>query len=187
MKQMALIVSFFGVLSFVFGVIAENKKPAAGTPITGKDVVICKYTGDPTVILGYLSVGFLIITAVVGYFSLFYPYKGRSIPQSALYKSTSFVTFFTIAVFTTGLALALLLWPTIQEQVHLANNVYHNMETECPTAKTGVIGGGAFLSLDSALFWLVALMLASNAREDHFEEVEGKDVLSSGYDLKAGV
>lgn len=50
------------------------------------------------------------------------------------------------------------------------------METSCPTAKTGLLGGGAFVSLDSALFWLVALMLADNAREDYFEEkgVAGK-------------
>lgn len=44
----------------------------------------------------------------------------------------------------------------------------------CPTAKTGILGGGAFLSLDSTLFWLVALMLASNAREDYLDEIEGK-------------
>lgn len=50
------------------------------------------------------------------------------------------------------------------------------METTCPTAKTGLLGGGAFVSLDSALFWLVALMLADNTREDYFEEkgVAGK-------------
>lgn len=45
------------------------------------------------------------------------------------------------------------------------------METSCPTAKTGLLGGGAFVSLDSALFWLVSLMLADNAREDYFSEV----------------
>ena len=55
------------------------------------------------------------------------------------------------------------------------------METTCPTAKTGLLGGGAFVSLDSALFWLVALMLADNAREDYFEEkvVAGKADLDS--------
>lgn len=74
--------------------------------------------------------------------------------------------------FTAGLAGALLLWPTITEQLHLKNNVHRNLKTECPTAKTGLLGGGAFLSLDSALFWLVALMLADNAREDYFDEVE---------------
>lgn len=71
---------------------------------------------------------------------------------------------------TTGLAAALLLWPTISEQLHITRNIHHNLQTQCPTAKTGLLGGGAFLSLDSALFWLVCLMLANNARDDYFEE-----------------
>ncbi|XP_015885310.1 uncharacterized protein LOC107420778 [Ziziphus jujuba] len=171
-KQMSLIVAFFGVLSFIFGVVAENKKPASGTPITGKDVVICKYPSDPTVVLGYLSFAFLIASSLAGFLSLFYPYKGKSLPQGALFRSSSFIVFFNISLFTAGLAAALLLWPTITEQLHLKNNVHHNLKTECPTAKTGLLGGGAFVSLDSALFWLVALMLADNAREDYFEEVE---------------
>nr|POE53060.1 hypothetical protein CFP56_06915 [Quercus suber] len=76
--------------------------------------------------------------------------------------------------FTTGLAAALLLWPTITEQIHQVRNVYSSLDTECPAAKTGLLGGGAFLSLDSSLFWLVCLMLAANAREDYFDET-GKD------------
>ncbi|XVE99438.1 hypothetical protein REPUB_Repub03eG0197700 [Reevesia pubescens] len=171
-KRAALIVSFLGVLSFIFGVVAENKKPAAGTPIAGKDVVICKYPSDPSVILGYLSVAFLLLSSAAGYWSLFYPYKGKSVPNSVLFKSTSFAVFFNIALFSGGLAATLLLWPTITEQLHLTRNVHHNLTTECPTSKTGLLGGGAFVSLDSALFWLVALMLADNAREDHFDEVE---------------
>ncbi|KAJ4910690.1 Uncharacterized protein Rs2_05311 [Raphanus sativus] len=51
MKHMSLIVSLFGVLSFLLGVIAENKKPASGTPINGKGVVICKYPSDPNSVL----------------------------------------------------------------------------------------------------------------------------------------
>ncbi|GKU87566.1 hypothetical protein SLEP1_g1948 [Rubroshorea leprosula] len=176
MRQMSLIVSFFGVLSFIFGVIAENKKPSSGTAIQGKGVVICKYPADPTVVLGYLSVASLVVATVVGYFSLFYPYQGKSVPQSVLFRSISFAVFFNIALFSAGLALTLILWPTITEQLHLSRNVHHNLQTDCPTAKTGLLGGGAFISLDSALFWLVALMLADNAREDHFDEVEGKDL-----------
>ena len=76
--------------------------------------------------------------------------------------------------FTTGLAATLLLWPTITEQIHQVRNVYSNLDAECPTAKTGLLGGGAFLSLDSSLFWLVCLMLAASAREDYFDET-GKD------------
>ncbi|KAG8656713.1 uncharacterized protein LOC110612429 [Manihot esculenta] len=171
-RQMSLIVATLGAISFIFGIIAENKKPAAGTPITGKGVVICKYPSDPTVVLGYLSFGFLVASAVAGFLSLFYPYKGKSVPQSAIFRSTSFLVFFNIALFTAGLAAALLLWPTITEHFHLNRKVHHNLETDCPTAKTGLLGGGAFISLDSTLFWLVSLMLADNAREDYFDEVE---------------
>lgn len=64
----------------------------------------------------------------------------------------------------------MLIWPTIDELSHHNNNVHHNLETTCPTAKTGLLGGGAFLSLDACLFWLVALMLADNARSDYFDE-----------------
>jgi len=187
-KQMSLIVATFGALSFIFGVVAENKKPAAGTAITGKEVVICKYPSDPTVVLGYLSAVFLIASTVAGYLSLFYPYKGKSVPQAALFRSTSFLVFFNIALGTAGLAAAFLLWPTITEQLHLTHNVHLNLDTTCPTAKTGLLGGGAFLSLDASLFWLVALMLADNAREDYFDEVEpsrkgaGGQALETEYD-----
>ncbi|GMY32355.1 Photosystem II CP43 reaction center protein [Fagus crenata] len=241
MRLMSLIVASCGIVSFVFGVIAENKKPASGTKILGKDVVICKYPSDPTVVLGYLSLGFLIVTTVAGYLSLFYPYKGKSIPQRALFRSGSFAVFFNIAVqgkvmdvnkhifaasncqtmgkacsmpapthrnpykemrkflvlgwmrglalplqdcwvreFTSGLAAALLLWPVITEQIHQARNVHHNLNASCPTAKTGLLGGGAFLSLDSSLFWLVCLMLADNAREDYFDETGKEGVGEQG-------
>ncbi|KAJ0560030.1 hypothetical protein HanHA300_Chr06g0206971 [Helianthus annuus] len=97
-KKMSLLVGSLGVLSFILGVIAENKKPASGTPITGKDVVICKYPTDPTVALGYLSFGFLFLSTLFGGLSLFYPYKGKSIPWPALFQSTSFFVFFLIAL-----------------------------------------------------------------------------------------
>jgi hypothetical protein len=72
--------------------------------------------------------------------------------------------------FSSGLAATLLLWPVITEQIHLSHKVHLDADYACPTAKTGLLGGGAFLSLDSCLFWLVALMLADNAREDHFDD-----------------
>jgi hypothetical protein len=174
MKLMSIMVAFLGVASFLLGVIAENMKPKSGTPIVGKGVVICKYPGDPTVALGYLSTIFLLASTAVGYYSLFYPYKGKDVPQSVMFQNTSFTVFFNIAWLTGGFAAALLLWPTITEQFHLSRNIHHDLKTTCPTAKTGVLGGGAFLSLDSTLFWLVALMLASNAREDYFEETKGE-------------
>ncbi|XP_051151496.1 uncharacterized protein LOC127265640 [Andrographis paniculata] len=169
-KQMAIIVGTLGVLSFMLGVIAENKKPASGTMITRKDVVICKYPFDRTVLLGYLSIAFLGASSLVGFCSLFYPYKKKSIPQGALFGNKAFLVFFNIALGTTGLALAMLLWPTLTEHMHHVHNIYRNMKTECPTAKTGLIGGGAFLSLNSCLMWLVALMLADNIRADFLEE-----------------
>ncbi|KAI3468461.1 hypothetical protein Pfo_025124 [Paulownia fortunei] len=186
-KQMSLIVATLGVLSFIFGVIAENKKPASGTPITGKGVVICKYPSDPTVVLGYLSVAFLAVSTFAGWYSLFYPYKGKSIPQAAFFQNKGFLVFFNVAVATTGLAATMLLWPTVTEQLHQIRNVHHNLETKCPTAKTGILGGGAFLSLDSCLFWLVALMLADNVRADYLEESDDKVAASygTGEPLKA--
>ncbi|KAL3512560.1 hypothetical protein ACH5RR_025277 [Cinchona calisaya] len=183
MKTMSLIVASLGVLSFIFGVVAENKKPPFGTPVTMKGFVICKYPHDPTVALGYLSAVFLLASSVAGYYSLFYPYKGKSVPRGALFRNTGFSVFFNIALALTGLALAMLIWPTITEQLHLSHKIHHNLKTGCPTAKTGLLGGGAFLSLDSALFWLVSLMLADNARQDYLEEgdVKGSD-LSNDYD-----
>ncbi|GMN39785.1 hypothetical protein TIFTF001_009016 [Ficus carica] len=173
--QLALIVTLFGVASFVLGIIAENKKLPSGTPIEGKDVVICSYPSNPFVILGYLSFAFLVASTLVGYLSLFYPYKGKSVPQSFFFKNTSFFVFFNIALFTAGLGAALTLWPTIDEQHHLKNKVYPISTTECPTAKTGLIGGAAFVSLDSSLFWLVALILATNVRDDYFFDSESDD------------
>ncbi|PKI47352.1 uncharacterized protein LOC116188292 [Punica granatum] len=180
MKQTSLIVTALGLISFAFGVMAENKKPPNGTPIPGKDVVICKYQSDPTVYLGYLSVIFLIASSVTGYLSLFYPYNGKSVPHHALFENNILFIFFHIALFTAGLGLTLLLHPTVTEQFHQIRNVHPDLNTECPTAKTGVFGGGAFLSLDSTLFWLLTLMLVSNAREDYFEEQKG-----DGYDQES--
>ncbi|KAE8661328.1 Detected protein of confused Function [Hibiscus syriacus] len=63
--------------------------------------------------------------------------------------------------------------------MYLSHNVHENLSTQCPTAQTGLLGGGAFVALDSALFWLVTLMLADNARQDHFEEVENDTKVQS--------
>jgi hypothetical protein len=89
-----------------------------------------------------------------------------------LLSSTIYVKWFIYFRFTAGLAGMFLLWPTVTEQIHLTRNVHRDINYACPTAKTGLLGGGAFLSLDSSLFWLVAIMLANNAREDYFEEKE---------------
>ncbi|XP_059461134.1 uncharacterized protein LOC132190230 [Corylus avellana] len=174
--NMAIVVGALGVVSFILGIVAETKKPAAGTPIPGKGVVICQYPASPTIALGYLSFAFLVASTVVGYLSLFYPYKGKSVPNSSLFKSSTFTVFFNISLFTTGLGATFLLWPTIEEQLHHSRFVHHNLETDCPTAKTGLLGGGAFASLDAALFWLVTLMLAINARDDFFDDIDEDSV-----------
>jgi len=83
--------------------------------------------------------------------------------------------------FAAGMGAMFLLWPTITEQLHRSHNVHHNLETECPTAKTGLLGGGAFVSLDAALLWMVALMLAVNAREDFLDD-QKEDHFKGGDD-----
>uniref|UniRef100_A0A7N0TLY9 Uncharacterized protein n=1 Tax=Kalanchoe fedtschenkoi TaxID=63787 RepID=A0A7N0TLY9_KALFE len=92
MKQMSLIVGVLGAVPFILGVVAENKKPGTGVPISGKDFVVCKYPKDPTVALGFLSAVFLLASTVAGYFSLFYPYQGKSIPHRKLFQSSSFAS-----------------------------------------------------------------------------------------------
>ncbi|XP_059645205.1 uncharacterized protein LOC132286823 [Cornus florida] len=174
-KMFSLIVAILGVLSFILGIYAELKKPAAGEKIAGKGVVICKYHSYTTLVCGYLSTVFLVAATGVGYFSVFYPYKGRSIPQSVLFHNGTFMTSFNISVFTAGLAAALLLWTTITEHIHLIHNVHENLKEDCPISKKGVLGGAAFVSLDASLFWLVSLMVGCNTREDYFEETEMED------------
>lgn len=169
-QRIALTVSLFGVLAFLLGVIAENKKPPYGTPIKGKDVVICKFPSDPTIAMGSLSLVALVLAAIIGHVAIFYPYKGKSVPRGALFQSTSLSVFFVVAELVSALAFAMLLWATITEGHHRTSNIHHDMDTQCPTAKTGLFGGAAFLALDAALFWLVCQMLALNARADYLDE-----------------
>jgi hypothetical protein len=64
----------------------------------------------------------------------------------------------------------MLLWATVTESLHRSNNTHQDMHYNCPTAKTGLFGGAAFLALDASLFWLVCQMLALNARADYMDE-----------------
>ena len=70
------------------------------------------------------------------------------------------------------LAEALMMWATITESLHRTQNVHHDLTTKCPTAKTDLYGGAAFLALDASLFWLIWQMLALNARADYEEDEE---------------
>lgn len=74
------------------------------------------------------------------------------------------------------------MWPTLTEKFHVTNNIHYNLHTDCPTAKTGLLGGGSFVSLDASLLWLVTLMMASNAREDYLDggETENKATTEDG-------
>ncbi|RRT62465.1 hypothetical protein B296_00026925 [Ensete ventricosum] len=71
-------------------------------------------------------------------------------------------------------ALVSLMWATISEGLHRSRNVHHDPEYLCPTAKTGLFGGAAFLALDAALFWLICQMLTLNVRADYFDEDDPK-------------
>jgi Protein of unknown function (DUF1218) len=86
-----------------------------------------------------------------------------------------------------GVALSgvgMMLWATVTELLHNLRNVHHDMEYACPTAKTGLFGGAAFLNLDAMLLWLVTMMLVSNVREDFHrpDEDESEDGhIDAGY------
>ncbi|KAK4435648.1 hypothetical protein Salat_0728300 [Sesamum alatum] len=170
----ALVVASLGVASFLFGVSAELKKPASGHAISGKGVVICKYSSDLSVVYGYISIALLAAACASGYHSLFYPYKGKGVPRTAIFGSRWCNSYVCVAFGTTVAAAAFLLWPTVEGHIHHIHNVHTDLESTCPTAKTGLLGGGAFMSLNSALFWLLSLMLVTNAREDYFELEENE-------------
>ncbi|KAL6619709.1 hypothetical protein ACP70R_034848 [Stipagrostis hirtigluma subsp. patula] len=179
--RIALMVAFFGILAFILGVIAENKKPASGTPIEGKDVIICKFPSDPTIPMGSMSIVAFVVAAIIGHVAIFYPYSGKSVPRGALFQSTSLSVFFVVAELVSALAFAMLLWATVTEVLHRNNNIHHNMDYQCPTAKTGLFGGAAFLALDASLFWLVCQMLALNARADYLDEDDNKGEYGQVY------
>lgn len=72
-------------------------------------------------------------------------------------------------------AAVMTIWPTVTEQYLWKSNSYSittSVKPDCPTAKTGLMGSAAFLSLNSSLFWLLSLMLVKNAREDYLEDVQ---------------
>ncbi|KAI0501960.1 hypothetical protein KFK09_016905 [Dendrobium nobile] len=178
--QFASAVSFFGILSFVLGIVAELKKvtPAAGTPIPGKDGVICIFPKDPSVALGALSAISVLISSAVGLYAIHFPYKGQSVPRKALLASITMKIFYYGAIVLTITGVGATLFNTINEGLIHARNVHEDLEYRCPTAKTGLFGGASFLNLDASLFWLVCQMLVRNAREDYFdyeEEGEVKD------------
>ncbi|WOL04862.1 hypothetical protein Cni_G13584 [Canna indica] len=168
--KIALSLCFLGLLSFILGIVAENKKPPFGIPIQENDIVICKFPNDPTIVLGSLSVVTLVLSTIVGHVGIYFPYKGKSISSDILFKSTTLFSFFIIAEILSIFTMALLVWTIITEGLHRSRNVHHDITTQCPTAKTGMFGGSAFLALDATLFWLVCQMLTMNVRSDYLDE-----------------
>lgn len=77
---------------------ALDLQPPAGTPVPGKGVVVCKYPSDPSVALGYSAVAFHVVLMIAGSYSLFYPYKGKHVPKSALFQNKGFLAFFGISL-----------------------------------------------------------------------------------------
>ncbi|KAF5741631.1 hypothetical protein HS088_TW10G00635 [Tripterygium wilfordii] len=169
-KTMAIVVAALGIKSFVHGILAENKKPASGEPNVFHGFVICEYSSDPAVYFGFISFAFLVASTTTGLYSVFYPYKGKSVPLNALVQNATWVVFFLVALCVSCFAGAMLLWATITELLHLTHKVHHNMNTDCPTAKTGLFGGAAFMALNASLFWLISLMLTDNTRDDYFDD-----------------
>ncbi|KAK6137165.1 hypothetical protein DH2020_029090 [Rehmannia glutinosa] len=160
--QYAVVVASLGISSFIFGIFAELKKPVAGEAITGKGVVICKYPSDPSIFLGYISSALLVAASIAGYLSFFIHTKANlfqgmqfSAPDGALLTSQLH----------------------FQGHIHHTKNVHTDLEFDCATAKTGLLGGGAFASLNSSLLWLISLMLATNAREDYFLDAESSELI----------
>ncbi|KAG6466734.1 uncharacterized protein LOC122036916 [Zingiber officinale] len=167
-------VIILGFLSFILAIVAENKKPAFGTPIQGKGVVICKFPSDPTVLVGSLSVVALVFTIIGGHVAVFFNYKGKVVSNNVLFGYSTLFVFFVIAEIVSTLAFAFLIWTVVTEGLHRSRNVHYDLTTQCPTAKTGMFGGAAFLALDAAILWLVCLTLTLNVRADHFEDEEVK-------------
>ncbi|KAI3468460.1 hypothetical protein Pfo_025123 [Paulownia fortunei] len=166
-----------GIHSFRRRIQERFPGPPAGEVISGKGVVICKYPSDPSIFLGYISTALLAAASIAGYRSLFYPYKGKSVPQAAIFGSQWCISYFSVALGTSVFAAIFLIWPTVQGHLHHTRNVHTDLEFDCATAKTGLLGGGAFASLNSSLFWLVSLMLATNAREDYFQDTEKNELI----------
>jgi hypothetical protein len=73
-------------------------QPPYGTPIRGAGVVVCRFPPDPTVALGVLSALAASCCAGIGAVSVFFPYKGRSIPRKALFDYTLLHVFFHLAM-----------------------------------------------------------------------------------------
>lgn len=87
----------------------------------------------------------------------------------------------TINRVVSAMAFVLTLWATVSQFFILKHNVHHDMGMQCPTAKTGLIGGAGFMSLNTALMWYIVFMLSQNRKEDIFDEE-----YENHYDISLG-
>ncbi|KAG6481496.1 hypothetical protein ZIOFF_058100 [Zingiber officinale] len=113
-------------------------------------------------------------TIIGGHVAVFFNYKGKAVSNNVLFGYSALFVFFVIAEIVSTLAFAFLIWTVVTEGLHRSRNVHYDLTTQCPTAKTGMFGGAAFLALDAAILWLVCLTLTLNVRADHFEDEEVK-------------
>ncbi|KAF3321925.1 hypothetical protein FCM35_KLT14141 [Carex littledalei] len=174
---------FSGILSFVLGISAELKKPPSGTPIQGAGVIICSFPKDPTIQLGFLSILTAISTSVLGASSVL---SAKDIPRKALFGYRLFYIFFHLTIGVALSGVGMMLWVTVTELLHHLRNVHHDLEYTCPTAKTGLFGGAAFLTLDAMLLWIVTMMLVLNVREDLHRPDEDESEAPRDNNVDAG-
>ncbi|KAJ4819746.1 Beta-klotho [Rhynchospora pubera] len=161
--KFVLYLTLTGLLSFVFGIVAEHKKPPFGTPIQGTGVVVCSFPKDLSIGFAFLSILLAIKTSVLGASSVL---SAKDIPRKALFGYRLFFIFYHLAIGVACSGVGMMLWTTVTEILHHLRKVHHNLEYTCPTAKTGMFGGAAFLHLDAMLLWVVISMIVSNVRED---------------------
>lgn len=69
----------------------------------------------------------------------------------------------------------LYLWALFLEFRQRHDNVHIGHIDQCPTVKSGLYSGAAFLALDATLFFLISLMLTANARSDLLDRDEVDD------------
>ncbi|KAJ7279250.1 hypothetical protein O6H91_02G052800 [Diphasiastrum complanatum] len=163
-----------GLISFALGILAENKKPGddAIKLVQSSGLITCHYPHDSSIALGVVSILLLSVSTISALGALFFPYDGKAVPHSKLWKSKLFLVFLVLSLVLYFTSEGLLMWATITESNHRKYNTHHQALDACPTAKTGLFGGAAFLSLDTTLFWLICMILIANVRSEHFEEIE---------------
>ncbi|KAG0447156.1 hypothetical protein HPP92_028467 [Vanilla planifolia] len=152
--------------------------PKWGTPVQMKGYVMCNFPKDSTVALGALSVVALLISAVLGLLSVYFPYNGQRVPKHALFHGT---TMRILPRRNAGdhFAEAMMMWATITEGLHRSWNLHRRDGLQMPDGEDRVVWWCRLLALDASLFWLVCQMLTLNARSDYldYEEQDNMELM----------